>query len=78
MISVIIIVVVGSIVEKEVREVCRGVFVVVLIITVVEVEVAVAVVVVENFAVKVVAVVDVVVVVVICPFECKYVKRVSM
>ena len=56
------------------------------IITVVEVEVAVTegvtvflvVVVVENFAVKVVAVVVVVVVVVICPFECKYVKRVSM
>ena len=51
-----------------------------LIIPVVEVEVAVAegvavffVVVVENFADKVV-----VVVVVICPFECKYVKRVSM
>ena len=70
---------------------CRGVFVVVLIIKAVEVEVAVAegvavffdVVAAENFAVKVVAVVvvvvvAVVVVVVICPFECKYMKRVSM
>ena len=55
---------------------CRGVFVVVAVAE--GVAVFFVVVVVENFAVKVVGVVVVVVVVVICPFECKYVKRVSM